>query len=327
MSLALAETFEEGWSGNHGSISRFEDDYVWNGSFDGGVAEVERFSYDWKDPVLEGALDVGGGEGAGFTVGQKILDISSQTTAYVKDISTDTITFTYIDIGSSQTFGQAGADLASYAEGYQVLGTGTGAKKQFGSTIADTPILERHVAIFFTIGGMTKALTDNGVGTLLSVDALLDEAHAATVDYSTGVVNFTLLAAPDVDTSVYAIWYYGAVLGTVASPLVLTPGAPWNNSSADEFTLGSLASGVDETFNSDWSSNETSVDAWTSVTETAASFDSGTPEDVEDFEEQWYSNEDAQDSFGGGDLTAGTFDSPPVSAETFSGTWTDTLSF
>ena len=326
--ITVAETFEEGWGrGNHGSIDIFIAEYLHPGLFDDGGSATETFTYAWKQPHIEGYFTVGGGEGAAFTPGQQIYDKTGRGTAFVKSVATDTVTVILVKTNTATglDFATLGATLTARGEGYILLGTGNGTTKQFGGTLT-TPVLPYQTRISVVIGGVTYVLTDNGVGSLISVDGKINTSLTHTIDYATGVVNFTLTEPPDADTQVTAVWFAGADLGTVVSAFTQASASPYNHSAKIQFTLGDTATLGAEDFESDWSTNQDYVVDWSSVTAGIGLFDAST-EGHENFENLWRDNEDAQDSFSGGDLLAGTFDVAADAFEDFQSEWSTTLQF
>uniref|UniRef100_A0A6H1ZMK8 Uncharacterized protein n=1 Tax=viral metagenome TaxID=1070528 RepID=A0A6H1ZMK8_9ZZZZ len=81
----------------------------------------------------------------------------------------------------------------------EVLATGDSTVLTYSGTITNIPIDDSSVTITYTSGGVTKTITDTGVGGLTG-----DCNDSSTINYTTGAYVFTVTDAPDGATSLLA---------------------------------------------------------------------------------------------------------------------------
>jgi len=84
-----------------------------------------------------------------------------------------------------------------------VIGTGDGTETNFTGTLSHTPIEPGTLYIYYTAGGETKTIQDDGEGNLTGD---VDAGGTNTINYTTGAYDFTCSSAPDNGTDITADW-------------------------------------------------------------------------------------------------------------------------
>jgi len=306
------ESFEEAWGGgNHTSLDAFSNTDLFVAPFD-NEAGVETFTYAWKAPATDGTLEVGTGEGAAFTGGQKVYDQTSKGTGFVSNVSGDTVSFVGVQsVGNN--FGAINSTLSACSEGFTPLGVGDGFQCQFGDTLTG-PVAPGTLHVHVVMSNMTYDVIDNTLGSLIDPANIINENLTASIDYATGIVDFSVTQAIAATLiRVEAFYIYGADLGTVAVAFVRQPVQPYNHSAKEEFSLGDVV-GTQDDFETGWDNDASLASLAEGVT---------TSPGPDTFETGWQSNQNAKDGF----PPAGSGVLDTVVLETFeSGTgWTTPL--
>jgi len=84
-----------------------------------------------------------------------------------------------------------------------VIETGDGTTKNFTGNLSHTPIEPNTLYIYYTSGGVTKIIQDDGKGNLIGD---VDAGGTNTINYTTGAYDFTCSSAPDNGTDLTADW-------------------------------------------------------------------------------------------------------------------------
>ena len=239
--------------------------------------------------------------------------------------------------------------LAELLYGSMDVAIANGSETQIGGSLTGTPVHPGSLLVTYLVDNIIKTITDDGAGNLIGD---LDPIGANSITYSTGVFNAVVETAPDEDSVIQATWEYGEDLPSITTPFVRELRATYNDNAISVFVSGNLRnadfSGDDlENFEDSWKKpqavgipsgspppyNEDAVSyfdddpfagANPTATKAIASFDSGTPENVEDFEEQWKSNEIWQSLPTTSQLSSGS----PIfgsGVDDFESSWTLTL--
>lgn len=129
------------------------------------------------------------------------------------------------DVGSSVIWAYVGQNSSAFT---QHTGAAVQAKAKVSRTLPHQGILPGSYSATFTVGGVTKTITDGGNGTLSGTGG------AGVINYAAGTVSMELTATPDAGTAITHAYQQGSVTDT---PLAVTsdssgmttftiPGAP-----------------------------------------------------------------------------------------------------
>ena len=206
--------------------------------------------------------------------------------------------------------------IAELHQAVEHLATGDGYIKRFGHISINVPmhrkpyLIPSFCYITATIAGVEYVVTDDGLGNWVCEEDIL-QAVGNYVDYDLGIIDVSFVEAPDADTKIELHNEYGSSktarlhdddsqLPFVSSVARLDPASgyaypipPYNHTAINEFQTPNVFQGVftggslAETFETEWSDNENSVNDWDLVTSEVGQYDEIPVELFEDFEKEW----------------------------------------
>lgn len=322
------EAFESGWGGgNQLSLAAFTDDDLEAATFNGDIATVETFDYEWLIPNVIGIVTFSGTTApvnGSFVPYQMYRDKNTHGRAQCRQLIGSTqARFSQVDWLNSDIDENIGGfasatGVALYALNYgRELEAGNGSTWHYLWDLAPSEAIhESTLSITVVIAGAAVVITDDGSGNLeCETSGILKPTGTNSIDYAARQIDISFVTPPDDGSEIEIVYEYGDIVNDPGDN-ALTISVAFSEESVPPYSHGSLFTyGADdlelmdvagsegpETFESGWDDNENAIEEYATSDLTAAG-------SAEDFESGWDDNENSINSYWPSDtvLAAATF--------------------